>query len=86
MGIRGAWFVGLPRVGLIGIEPTFVVLEIEQEYDGPEERAVPRNANCESIGGIRAVFRPDLKDRSRPPIRWAVSEIGAHARARDPPS
>ena len=51
MGIRGGGVVGLPRVGLVGFEPTLAVLEIQQEFDGPEERVVHRNANGESAGG-----------------------------------
>lgn len=86
MGVRCRWIVGLPRVGPIGFEPTFAVLEIQQEHDGSEERFVHRDASGESIGGIRVAFPFGLKNRSRLPFGWVGGEIRIHARTWDPSS
>ena len=86
MGIRHRWVVGLPRVGLVGLESAFAILEIWEEHDGPEERAVHRDASGESIGGIGVAFLFGLKNRSCLPFGWIVGKIRIHARTWDPPS
>ena len=55
--------MGLPRVGPIGFEPTFAVLEIQQEHDGSEKRAVHWDASRESAGGVRLASFFGLKNR-----------------------
>jgi hypothetical protein len=84
VGIRRGWVVGLHCVRLVGLEPAFAVLEIQQEHDGPEERVVYRNATCESA--VLCFVTPELKNGLSPPIRRAAGEIGAYARAWDSPS
>lgn len=86
MGIRHRWVVGLPRVGLVGLESAFAILEIWEEHDGPEERAVHRDASRESTGGLRVVFSSELKNKFCLSLDWIVSEIRIHARTWDPPS
>jgi len=86
MGVRRRRVVGLSRVGSVGLESTFTVLEIWQEHDGSEERVVHRDASRESTGGIRVVFCFELKKRSRLPLGRVDSEIRVHARKGDPPS
>ena len=65
--------MGLPRVGPLGLEFTFAVLEIRQEHDGSEERVVHRNASCESTGDIpcRVLLRAEEQiSRSIPFGSW----------------
>ena len=63
MGVRRRRIMGLPRAGPIGFESTLVVLEIQQEHDGSEKRAVHRNASRESAGGVRLSPFFGLKNR-----------------------
>lgn len=86
MGVGRRRVVGLPHAGPVGLEPTLVVLEIQQEHDGSEERVVHRDASRESTGGIRVAFRFELKNRSRVLLGRVVGEIRVHARTWDPPS
>ena len=86
MGIRRRRAVGLHRVGPVGFESRFPVLGTRRQHDGSEERVVHRDASRESTGGIRVVFCFELKNRSRLPLGWVVSDIRIHARARDPSS
>ena len=86
VGVGGRWVVGLPRIGLIGLEPAFAILEIQQEHDGSEERVVHRNASRESTACIRVAFSLELKNRSCLLLCWIVGEIRIHARPGDPPS
>ena len=86
MGVGRRRVVGLPRVGPVGRESPFALLEIQQEHDGSEERVVHRDASRESAGGTRVAFFFELKNRSRLPLDWAVGEIRIHARAWGSPS
>ena len=66
MGVRGGRIMGLPRVGPVGLELAFAVLEIQQEHDGSEKRVVYWDASRESATGGIPFF--GLKNRfSLPP-------------------
>lgn len=60
MGIRRRRVVGLPRAGSTRLEPPFAVVEILQDFDGLEERAVHWDASgeCAVWHRLSRVFVP----------------------------